>query len=57
MIIYIITSTFHYGRAKKISEKNLDIEIKWILCDAKLDDSEYWEKIYINNVENDIKNK
>lgn len=52
--IYIITSEFHYNRANKIAEKILDIETKWILGEAKLDDSHYWEKIHIRNVDSDV---
>ena len=53
--VYIVTSKFHYDRAKKISEKILDnVETKWILGNTKLDDSDYWEKIHIKNVDNDI---
>lgn len=52
--IYVITSEFHQNRANKIAEKILPIEPKWILGNAKLDDSVYWEKIHIRNVENDV---
>jgi len=52
--IYVITSEFHYNRANKIAEKILDTETKWILGDEKLNDSYYWEKIHIKNVEDDI---
>lgn len=52
--IYIITSEFHQNRANKIAEKILDIEPKWILGEAKLHDSEYWEKIHIRNVDADV---
>jgi len=56
--IYVITSQFHYERANKILEKIFThqeyLETKWILSSAKMDDSEYWEKIHINNVENDV---
>lgn len=52
--VYVITSNFHHNRAKKIAEKILPIEPKWILGDAKLDDSDYWERIHIRNVEADI---
>ena len=52
--VYIITSEFHHNRANKIAEKILDINPKWILGSAKLDDSLYWEKIHIRNVDNDI---
>lgn len=52
--VYIITSEFHQNRANKIAEKILDVEPKWILGEAKLHDSEYWEKIHIRNVDSDI---
>lgn len=52
--VYIITSEFHYNRANKIAEKILDNIPKWILDKAKLPDSEYWEKIHIRNIENDV---
>ena len=52
--IYVITSEFHHNRANKIAEKILPIEPKWILGNAKLDDSIYWEKIHIRNIDNDV---
>ena len=52
--VYIITSEFHHNRANKIAEKILDIEPKWILGKAILDDSEYWERIHIKNVDADV---
>ena len=52
--IYVITSEFHHNRANKIAEKLLPVEPKWILGNAKLDDSIYWEKIHIRNVDNDV---
>lgn len=52
--IYVITSRFHYKRAKSISDKILDNDLDWILGDAILDDSEYWENIHIKNVKNDV---
>ena len=53
--IYIITSEFHYNRAKLIASKILDIEVKWILGDAILEDSLYWERIHIRNVDSDVR--
>lgn len=53
--VYIVTSSFHYERANKIAEKILNIKPKWILGYLELDDSIYWEKIHIRNVESDIK--
>lgn len=52
--VYIITSEFHQNRANKIAEKILDVEPKWILGEAKLHDSEYWERIHIRNVDADV---
>jgi len=52
--IYIITSSFHHNRAKKIAEKIIDKDIKWILGDAELHDSRYWETIHIKNVDIDV---
>jgi hypothetical protein len=52
--VYIITSEFHQNRANKIAEKILDVEPKWILGEAKLHDSEYWEKFHIRNVDADV---
>jgi len=52
--VYVITSEFHYNRANKIAEKILEVEPKWILGDAKLDDSYYWERIHIKNVDADV---
>lgn len=52
--VYIVTSEFHYNRANKIAGKILDIHPKWILGNAKLHDSEYWEKIHIRNVDDDV---
>jgi hypothetical protein len=52
--VYVITSKFHHNRANKISEKILDIKPKWILGDAELHDSYYWENIHIKNVDSDV---
>ena len=54
--IYISTSHFHAKRANKFAENILDdINYQWILGSAKCEDSDYWEKIHIRNVETDIK--
>lgn len=54
--VYVVTSDFHFNRASifanKIIENN---EFNWILSDAELHDSRYWETIHIKNVDNDIK--
>ena len=52
--VYVITSSFHHNRAKKIAEKIIDNDIKWILGDAELHDSRYWETIHIRNVDTDV---
>ena len=55
--VFVVTSEFHYLRAKKIAEKIIgeEREISWILSDAELEDSRYWEKIHIKNVDADVK--
>ena len=52
--IVVVTSDFHYNRASKIAEKIIDKEINWVLSDAELDNSRYWENIHIKNVDNDV---
>jgi len=54
--IFIVTSNFHFNRAKKIAEKIIDVNTKiyWILSDAELEDSRYWENIHIKNVDDDV---
>jgi uncharacterized SAM-binding protein YcdF (DUF218 family) len=54
--VYIITSNFHYNRAKKIADKIINKDVKWILGDAELEDSRYWETIHIKNVDSDVNN-
>jgi uncharacterized SAM-binding protein YcdF (DUF218 family) len=54
--VYVITSAFHHFRASKIAEQIIkDTELHWILGDAELEDSRYWEQIHIKNVDADIK--
>ena len=55
--VFVVTSEFHYLRAKKIAEKIIgeETEISWVLSDAELEDSRYWEKIHIKNVDGDVK--
>jgi hypothetical protein len=53
--VYVITSKFHQNRASKIAEQILDIKLKWILGDAELPDSNYWENIHMKNVNDDVK--
>ena len=52
--IFIITSQFHYERANKMASQIFSENVKWILGDSALDDSLYWEKIHMTNVDNDI---
>ena len=52
--IYIITSKFHHNRASKIANKIINKEVKWILGDAELEDSLYWESVHIKNVDSDV---
>ena len=60
--VYIATSKFHYKRANLIADKiftkninlNNHIGLKWILADDELEDSVYWEKIHIKNVDADV---
>jgi len=55
--IYIVTSRFHHFRAKKMMELVDDSrEFEWILGDAELPDSGYWERIHMRNVFEDVKN-
>lgn len=52
---YVVTSDFHYERAKKIAdlidEENM---YNWILSPKEDNDSRYWEKIHMRNIENDV---
>jgi hypothetical protein len=52
--IFVVTSSFHYNRANKIAEKIINNKISWILSDAELHDSRYWETIHIKNVDADV---
>lgn len=53
--VFVITSDFHYNRAKKIADKIIDTQIGWVLSDAELHDSRYWETVHIKNVDTDVK--
>ena len=54
---YVVTSNFHYNRAKKFADKIIpDNNFNWILAPMEEHDSQYWEEIHIKNVENDIRN-
>lgn len=53
--LYIVTSDFHYERANEIGSNIIDkMRMNWILSNAELHDSRYWEKIHIRNVETDV---
>lgn len=52
--VYIITSKFHHNRAKQIADKIINKDVKWILGDAELEDSVYWETVHIRNVDSDV---
>ena len=55
--VYVITSEFHYNRAKKIANQIIpNNTFKWILGKAELQDSNYWESVHIKNVEVDVLN-
>lgn len=53
--IYVVTSDFHFERAKKIAnlidENNM---YNWILSPQEERDSRYWERIHMKNIENDV---
>ncbi len=54
--VFIITSKFHYDRAKlMMSYIDSSRDYEWILGDMRQHESEYWEGIHIRNVYNDIK--
>ena len=54
--VYVITSEFHYERAKKMADL-IDVNsYKWILSNEEENNSRYWEKIHMKNVEKDIIN-
>ena len=53
--IYIITSNFHYNRAKlMMSYIDNSRTYNWILGDLSERDSLYWENIHIKNVLSDV---
>ena len=54
--VFVVTSDFHHLRASKIAEKIIgeEKEIRWVLSEAELHDSRYWEKIHIKNVDTDV---
>lgn len=53
--VYVVTSKFHYERAKQFQEMiSPDANVEWVLSPMELQDSTYWEKIHIKNVEQDV---
>ena len=53
--VYVITSEFHFNRAKMITDLLLeDNRFGWILSDIALADSDYWESLHIKNVRSDV---
>ena len=53
--VYVITSEFHFNRAKMITDLLIeDNEFGWILSDIALADSDYWESVHIKNVRSDV---
>ena len=53
--VYIVTSNFHYTRAKKIADRiNPKNKYKWLLGKEETFDLIFWEKYHINNVDLDI---
>ena len=53
--VYVITSEFHYNRAKMITDLLIENnEFGWILSDVALHDSDYWESVHIKNVGSDV---
>jgi len=54
--VYVITSEFHYERAKKIANRIIEgYEFNWLLAPEELHDSRYWEKVHIKNVDSDVR--
>ena len=53
--VYIITSKFHYDRAKlMMSYIDSSRNYGWILGNMQQSDSLYWESIHIQNVVKDV---
>ena len=54
--VYVVTSAFHQERAAKIMDLIIPSNnAKWLLSDAELPDSKYWERVHMRNVEADVK--
>jgi uncharacterized SAM-binding protein YcdF (DUF218 family) len=55
--VYVVTSKFHYDRAKKIADLvDNNNKYEWILSPYEERKSYYWESIHMKNVENDVYN-
>lgn len=55
--IYVVTSDFHYERAKKIADLIDENNVyNWILSPQEERDSRHWERIHMKNIENDVTN-
>jgi hypothetical protein len=55
--IYIVTSEYHYERVKRMMEIiDSSKEYKWILSQKELQNSKNLERIFMNNILNDIQN-
>ncbi len=55
--VYVITSEFHFNRAKMITDLLIENNnFGWILSDIALSDSAYWESVHIKNVRSDVAN-
>jgi len=53
--IYVVTSDFHYERAKKIADLIDENNVyNWILSPQEERDSRHWERIHMKNIENDV---
>lgn len=54
--VYVVTSAFHQERAAKIMDLIIPLNnAKWLLSDAELPDSKYWERVHMRNVDADVK--
>lgn len=53
--IYVVTSQFHHVRAKRFqSIISPSASFEWVLSPMELEDSNYWENIHLQNVEQDV---
>lgn len=53
--IFVTTSRFHHRRAKLIADSAIPTNrFQWILGNAELTDSQYWETVHIRNVRADV---